>query len=275
MKRFMTLFLIAVLSFSALYAETLTPEISEEEKALPYSKYYEQGVVTPSDDILSQLECPLSDEEAIYPEDIESAFNLDDEFISGYALLDNGVAYAGVETVYEGVTPELFGAYQGWKNSLPDQVLAYKLWYPGMHIEEKDIGTCRWMCENMGSGFIHLIAIGTGDLEDKGIDSSLTEDERILMTAGMNSMVLPVESSYEDRPYPSNILHIFYVTDEGFVADRCIIYFGCMYDDGNVLVDLNGNEFTQDTAKGIAEHIAYENANAAHLALQLRDEGVI
>ena len=70
-------------------------------------------------------------------------------------------------------------------------------------------------------------------------------------------------------------IHRTYCTSSIFVADRCIIYFGCMYDDGTVLVDLNGNEFTQDTAKGIAEHIAYENANAAHLALQLRDEGVI
>lgn len=275
MRRILVTLLMTLLVFGQLAAGELTPALNEDHANSEYARYYEEGAAEPDQKVLDQLNEPLADEDAIYPEEIEIAFELDTPFKSGYALLDNGVAYAGVETVYEGVTPELFGAYQTWKNGLDDQVLAYKIWFPGMHIEEKDIGTSRWMCENMGSGFIHLISVGTGDLEDKGIDPALSEDERILMTSGMNSIVLPVESTAEDRPYPSNILHIFYVNDDGFVTDRCIIYFGCMYSEGEVLVDLNGNTLTEETAEGIALHIAYENANAAHLALQLRSEGII
>lgn len=103
----------------------------------------------------------------------------------------------------------------------------------------------------------------------------MAEDERIIMSNGMNSVNIQAESTLNDRPYGSNVLHVFYVNEDGDFVDRCVICLGCMYDKGEVVEARNGNTFTEEDARNVAMHIATENANADSIARQLGEEGVI
>lgn len=253
--------------------ESLTA-LTDEEKELWYSKYYHETPTPPSEEVLNALKTPLSEEDIIAPDQMELVLDLDREFTTGYALLDNGATYVAVESVYTDVTPEMYSWYREWSSGLENQQLVYKIWNPGAHIIETSLGDVTWTKEDMGMGVLNLISTGGSTLEDKGVDPQLAENPQILMAGGSNSISWMAESNVEDTPLLSNILHVFYINDDGFVTDRCVIMEGYIYQDGEPVFNLNGNTLTEERAQKMAEHVAQENSNLASVIIEAYADNV-
>ncbi len=118
------------------------PELTENEKKMPLSKYYRTPVM-PEPLTMQLLENgPVDPEDVIKPEDwldlvlFEGYHKV--EF--GYCMFPDGTGYtAEYQRSYAGVTPEMNGWWHRWMNTLPKSTLPgegnlkFKLWEPHDH----------------------------------------------------------------------------------------------------------------------------------------------
>jgi len=123
-------------------AEAKVRELTAEEKAKPYSKYYYRPVDDP-DPVLLELvrpDRPMDPAQALYPEDINRL--LDPGYMeveTGWCSLPNGAGYICVNNKMPGVTVDMLDWWFAW-HSLAS--MHYGIWYPpghfGISISERD-----------------------------------------------------------------------------------------------------------------------------------------
>ena len=267
--------LCIVLSVPALAAATeqeLTA-LTEEEQALWYAKYYHETPASPGESVLAALQSPMDAEDIIAPEDIAKLFDFETPFVSGYAVMDNGVTYSAVETVFEGVTLDMYRWYQSWSAAQENQQLIYKIWFPGKHVKQELLNGTMWIQEDIGMGIENIFATGTASLSSLGLSGLVENNDSILMAMVTKSISTLAAGTLDDNPIPSSLIHIYYVNDDGYVTDRVAAWFGGSFVNGSFMVNVNGNEHSAAArAKGMAEHMAGEDANMAAVIREVYEE---
>ena len=123
-------------------AEAKIRELTAEEKAKPWSKWYYRPVSDP-DPILLELvrgDTPMDPVKALYPEDVSRL--LDPGYMeveTGWCNLPNGAGYICVNNKMPGVTVDMLDWWFAW-HSLAS--MNYGIWYPpghyGISITERD-----------------------------------------------------------------------------------------------------------------------------------------
>jgi hypothetical protein len=111
---------------------TQLEELTPEEKARPYSKYYYLPLAEPNAELKAAREMPPMD-----PSQAQLPQNINDfldpgyfEVETGYCVLPNGTGYLAVNNKMPGVTADMINWWFAW-HSLEE--LRYKIWYPPGH----------------------------------------------------------------------------------------------------------------------------------------------
>lgn len=194
--------------------ETVDPyALTEEQKKLWYSKYYHETPDAPSEANLEALKAPMPIADAIQPDELEKLLDFQTPFKNGYALLDSGVAYAAMETVYTGVTADMYFWYRSWADKQEDQVLLYKMWFPSKHIQQIELPGATWAQEDIGCGPENVLMLQPVLLGECGLQKQLDESPQVIMAVGGSSLSLPCESSLDSRPLPSFLIHVYYTSE--------------------------------------------------------------
>jgi hypothetical protein len=107
-------------------------ELTAEEKARPYSKYYYKPLAEPNEELKAAREMPPMD-----PSKAQLPQNINDfldpgyfEVETGYCVLPNGAGYLSVNNKMPGVTADMINWWFAWHSLEP---LRYKIWYPPGH----------------------------------------------------------------------------------------------------------------------------------------------
>jgi hypothetical protein len=111
---------------------TKLEELTPEEKARPYSKYYYLPLAEPNAELKAAREMPPMDpSKAQMPQNIN--YFLDPGYFeveTGYCVLPNGAGYLSVNNKMPGVTADMINWWFAWHSLEP---LRYKIWYPPGH----------------------------------------------------------------------------------------------------------------------------------------------
>nr|MDO8082087.1 hypothetical protein [Candidatus Freyarchaeota archaeon] len=109
-------------------------ELTAEEKAKPYSKYYYMEMAKPDQALIDKVNAgPIDPKDALRIENRNDLLNpgyLPAE--TGYCMLPNGTGVVAALTKMPGVTPEMFDWWFAWHQLEP---LRYKIWDPEDHFD--------------------------------------------------------------------------------------------------------------------------------------------
>jgi len=109
-------------------------ELTAEEKALSYSKYYYMEMAKPDQAILDRvLQGPIDPKDALRREDANDLLNpgyLASEF--GYCVMPDGAGYISTIVKMPGVTPEMLEWFFWWQALHP---LRWKICHPDDHFD--------------------------------------------------------------------------------------------------------------------------------------------
>ena len=111
--------------------------ITEEEKKLPYAKYYFRKMAAIPQEKLNTWHAPMADPALATPIERRNDF-LDDKDIKltvGFTVAPNGTGFVANSTFMPGVTPEMIDWWFGWHSVGAD--LRYKIWDPEDHYYAK------------------------------------------------------------------------------------------------------------------------------------------
>lgn len=102
--------------------------LTEEEKKLPYVKYYYQDLAPAPEEKIKVWQGPAADPSLATPIEDRNRFLDADEMPleMGFAVAPNGTGFVANVTYMPGVTPEMFDWWFGWHSVGSD--LRYKLW---------------------------------------------------------------------------------------------------------------------------------------------------
>lgn len=169
--------------------------------------------------------------------------------------MENGIAYAATETVMTGVTQEVYDFYYAWTNAQNDSELIYKIWYPGYHYTTYTSLTDGGMVvvEDIGCGAEKIVMSNI-----RGIDLPRGGSSGVIETYMVNGTITSLNGN---RSLNSILFHVKYLNENSEVVDRCIVWFGCYFDNGKLIVDLTGLDDPIARASGMAYHSAGENAH--------------
>jgi len=113
---------------------TQRKELTAEEKALSYSKYYYMEMARPDQAIVDRvLQGPIDPKDALKREDLNDLLNpgyLASEY--GYCVMPDGSGYVSNLVKMPEVTPEMFDWWFLWHGLHP---LRYKIWDPDEHLD--------------------------------------------------------------------------------------------------------------------------------------------
>lgn len=169
--------------------DTLNQDLTAEEKAKSYSKYFYQKVVPPKLESLAVMDKPMDPSKALAIERINDLLNPGyQEVESGWCILPNGTGYIANHIVMPGVTVNMLNWWMAWHGLEP---MRYRIWYPPAHfgvtlsdrdrakvlnpnrpLAQKNYGVTHFVIEDVGGGGPEKIAISFMSPEDVGFDMS-------------------------------------------------------------------------------------------------------
>ncbi len=222
-------------TFSAHMASTFEkaklPELTTEEKARPFSKYYYEYIPQPDPAHLAMMDQPCDPAKAIYPEHLNDLLNpgyLDIEI--GWCNLPNGAGFIANKILYPDVTAEMIDWWFAWH---PLEDLRYRIWYPPQHggimlspmnrarlldesipISERNWGVIHHVTENCDCGMDN-ITIAFMSPKDFGFDMTRFEKPHVAAFVGGAGWARGVHAGDDDITAPALMCHIFRETPQG------------------------------------------------------------
>lgn len=253
--------------------------LTEEEKKLPYSKYFDKPLPEVDPKLLEEMSAsPLS------PEKLTSIFDRNDILKPGYLETENGYTKmedesgcVATKVEMPGVTPEMIDWWFAW-HGMKD--LRYKIWCPtdhyAAHVLEKDVahrldkalslkernwGTTDVVTENVGGGAqkMHLRFFSP---EEYGYDPELVKNVDVIISANVSD----AETGHGLITFTHVIRKI-----PGGVEYRSHYYQGYNIDEtGNpVAVAIPEGGFPMEVMQGCAYHSLLEYTNLAQILPEL------
>jgi hypothetical protein len=167
----------------------LIKDLTPEEKAKSYSKYFYRKLVAPAPERLAAMDKPMDPSKALPIERINDLLDPGYHDIEvGWCVLPNGGGYIANRNVMPGVTVDMVDWWMAWYCLEP---LRYKIWYPpchfGVSVSDKDRakvldpkrsntqkiwGVTHFVVEDTGGGGPERIAISFMSPQDCGFDMS-------------------------------------------------------------------------------------------------------
>jgi hypothetical protein len=206
-------------------------DLSPEEKAKPYSKYYYMEPVAPGPGMLEAMERPVDPAKALPIENINDL--LDPGYMeveAGYCSLPDGTAFVANYTSMPGVTVEMIHWWFAW-HSLED--LRYKIWWPrghfGISISDEDRkkvldpqrpaplkfqGITHHVVEDVGAGKEDIM-ISFLTPEDMGFDMSRFRAPNVGTIVAANGLSSPSGVPPEAPRAPAVMCHFIRETQDG------------------------------------------------------------
>jgi hypothetical protein len=164
-------------------------DLTAEEKAKSYSKYFYRKIVAPTSERLAVMDKPMDPAKALPIERINDLLNPGyHEVETGWCILPNGGGYIANHTIMPGVTVDMVDWWMAWHCLEP---MRYRIWYPPAHfgvsvsdrdrtkvldpkrsLAQKIHGVTHFVLEDTGGGGTEKIAISFMSPENIGFDMS-------------------------------------------------------------------------------------------------------
>ncbi|MBP1627211.1 MAG: hydrolase [Holophagaceae bacterium] len=262
-------------------------ELTPEEKAKPYAKYFSRPVAAPDPAHLELMARPIDPSKALMPENINDLLNpgyLDVE--TGWCVLPNGAAYIANMTTMPDVSIGMINWWFAW-HGLAD--LNYKIWYPKCHFgisipdaEERARvldpstpmvkrfqGITHHVIEDIGGG-PEEIFIPFMTPEEAGFDMERFNEEGVTLICA-NGRSRPVDGS---RPWaPAVVCHLIRPMNRGGVEYRTRFWIGYAIENKKFVCKLPPDFRIPEAApQGLAIHNVHEYTNLASFLPELYKE---
>ena len=266
-------------------------ELTAEEQAKPYAKYYYLPSAPPAAhhaEMLKDLK-PLDPTQADRIQDVNDLLSsgyTDSE--NGYCVMPDGSGYIALRHPMPGATPEMIDWWFAW-HGLED--LRYKLWYPEMHISasldpeerakvlaparplpQKFQGLTHHVVEDIGGGVFNAVDISFLTPQDFGFDMARFKPPYAEALAAANVVARGVEDPPDGPGLPVAFVHLVRRTADGIeVRNRFWVGYQIV-DKKPVLMLPAGMSIPEEAAQGLFLHDVQEFANLAAILPQLHRE---
>jgi hypothetical protein len=269
---------------------TLT-ELTAQERAQPYSKYFHRPPAQPAPEKLAVMDRPIDPSKALPIERINDLLNpgyLEAE--SGWCVLPNGGGYVANHTVMPGVTTEMVDWWMAW-HGLED--LRYRIWFPaghyGVSMSDKDrakvlnpnrtmarklAGVTHFVIENVGGPSAEKIAISFMSPEEVGFDMGRFHSPNVgtIVAANGVSLMLNPPPGVPNHKAPAFMIH-FIREVPGGIEYRTRFWLGYHILNSKPWFLLPGGVRIPDfVPRGLAIHNVCEYSNLASFLPQLYEE---
>jgi hypothetical protein len=271
--------------------DELKRDLTPEEKAKSYSKYFYREPAPPAPERLAPIEKPMDPSKALPIEKINSLLNPGYfEMEAGWCVLPNGAGYVANHTPMPGVTVDMVNWWMAW-HSLED--LRYKIWWPEGHyaislsdidrqkvldpdrtISQKFQGLTHFVIENIGGPSAEKISISFMTPEDCGFEMSRFKSPNvgtIVAANGVSQMIDPLPG-VPNHKAPAFMMH-FIREIPGGIEYRTRFWMGyhILNRKPHFLLP-PGVRIPDFVPRGLAIHNVHEYANLASFLPQIYQE---
>jgi len=265
-------------------------ELTDAEKAKPWSKWYYRPVDDPDPVLLDAVrpDRPMDPSQAIYPEEINRL--LDPGYMeveTGWCNLPNGAGYICVNNKMPGVTVDMLDWWFVW-HSLAD--MHYGIWYPPGHygiaiseksrkkvldpnlpVKEKIYGRTDHVKEDVGTGLEDIFIFFCHPAEI-GFDMDRFNAPNAAAVYGGHGLDTPVGAEPWAIRAPAIMCH-FIREIPGGIEFRTRFWMGYTLIDGRPLCMLpHGVKVPVEAVQGLAEHNVREYTNLRNMLPEIYTE---
>jgi len=266
-------------------------ELTPQEKARPYAKYYYLPSAPPAPhhaEMLRDLR-PLDPAKADRIQDLNDLLSPGyTEGENGYCVMPDGSGYVALRHPIKNATPEMIDWWFAW-HGLED--LRYKLWYPEMHVAaslddeeravvldpartlpEKFQGLTHHVVEDIGGGVLNAVDISFLTPEDFGFDTARFKPPYAEALAAANVMARGVDDPKDGPGLPVAFVHLVRKTDDG-IEVRNRFWVGYQIVDREPVLMLPPDvRIPEEAVQGLFLHDVQEFANLGSILPQLYGE---
>lgn len=240
--------------YGEVYA--LTSDLTPEERANPYAKYYYKGVVMPEERDLKCVEsgAQMDPKDAFLIEDYAKHMDVPGccPVRTGYCVMPNGVGFATATITSPGVTKEMVAHFIESFN--PPGDMYYKLWCPGAHL--RHYADCA--IEDVGNGF-SLIRFYEGMTPEKVGLNVGSGDEYCIGLTGANTFCHPLHQPGAEPLYVTELCY-YRLLPDGYET-RVTFWVGASFENGKTVVRPQGGRPADLTfCQILARHSLWETA---------------
>ena len=244
---------------------TLTTELTENEKASEFAKYYYEpmGELQPEHHE-ALASAPLDPKDCYMPCDAAAKLNTGGpaDIPNGYGVTENGVGFAAITVHQDGITDEMIAYYRDNFAQVDD--LFYKVWFPGAHLRHYLNGAV----ENFGWAMLNMQMTFTADLADLGYGSPeeiLKNDPKCIGTLVASALATPIDAPETGEEIMA--MHQYVRDTENGREFRVIYWVGLAFDDeGKQMIRIKDDKVSVlEKAKMMMEHCMYEYCNEKRL----------
>ncbi len=251
--------------------------VSQEERRLPYFKYYEQDMASIPDEKIRLMAAPQSSPCVPFEERDLFLQGKDTEYCQiGYGTAPNGTGFVCNETYMPGVSGEMLDWWFPWHSVGSD--LRYKIWdredhyfaradrtdyvcNPDVPVHQKTWGVNHYILEDVGNGpdFVKLCFLSP---ESYGYDTSLIGTDKC------ESLVCAVGAGN----CAAAMTHKWYAYRDG-VMFCSRFWIGYALSDGKIICGLpEGAAVPTEVSKGLFAHNIKEFSNLAAILPKVYEE---
>ena len=278
-------------NFSDAKIKAGTPDLTAEEKARPFAKYYYEEIPECDPGHYAMMEEPMDASKAFGPEEINRLLDVKkletEETEIGWCWLPNGAGYIANKKFYPGFTAEMVDWWFAWH---PLEDLRYRLWYPPQHggimlspidrerildptipNAEKNWGVTHHVTENCDAGMDNVDITFTAPV-NLGFDMERFPKVIAAFAGGMGWQC-PVDKKEDTITAPAMMCHVFYNVPGGMVH-RTRFWMGYrICQDGSFECILPyGAKVPQESVQGLARHNVKEFTRFAEFLPRIHKE---
>jgi hypothetical protein len=262
-------------TYAEWYASTPSkaaqPDLTPEEQARPFAKYYYEDIPLPEPDHLATMDQSCDPAKCFGPERMNDLLDpgyLDTEI--GWCSMPNGSGFIANKIHYPEVTAEMLDWWFCWHTM---ESLRYRIWYPPQHaaimlsaenrkrlldqstpFAERNWGVTHHVTEDCNCG-MENIAISFMSPADFGFDMSRWKEPNVSTFAGGFGWACPVDKTDESITAPAIMCHIFRPHPEGGLEHRTRFWLGYRFSNGQPELSLPpGISVPDANIKGLAVH---------------------
>jgi hypothetical protein len=260
----------------------LIKDLTPEEKAKPYSKYFYRKIVPPAPERLAAMDKPMDPSKALPIERINDLLDPGyHEVEAGWCILPNGGGYIANRNVMPGVTVDMVDWWMAWYCLEP---LRYKIWYPpchfGVSLSDKDRakvldpqrsnaqkiwGVTHFVVEDTGGGGAENIAISFMSPQDCGFDMSRFKSPNVGTISAGNGVSQLIDPPPGAPNFKSPAVMIHFIREiPGGIEYRTRFWMGYHIVDKKPYFLLpKGARLPDFVPAGLARHNVHEFTNLA------------
>jgi phloretin hydrolase len=271
--------------------DDLKRDLTAEEKARSYSKYFYREAVPPLAEKLAAMDRPMDPAHALTIERINDLLNPGyHEVESGWCILPNGAGYIANHTLMPGVTVDMVNWWMAWHGLEP---LRYIIWYPPAHFDvsvnekdrakvldpqkplaQKNYGVTHFVIEDTGGGGPEKIAISFMSPEDVGFEMARCKPPNVGTIFAANGVSLLINPPREVPNFKSPAFMIHFVREiPGGIEYRTRFWMGYhIVGRKPYLLLPKGVRLPDFVPAGLARHNVHEYTNLASFLPEIYQE---